>query len=176
MLPLGNGFDLDVSGKNWWLVGGGVGFSTLFPVAFALKGVKADFHIFLGARNIDQLPPPEWISGWDVPEKVTLCTDDGTLGYRGTVDAAVRERIGSLTQPEKERVTILSCGPPGMLKSLADIALSAGIPAFVSLENHMACGFGVCWGCATEIRSGEGKEYLRVCREGPVFNAGDVVW
>ena len=176
MLPLGNGFNLDVAGKIWWLAGGGVGFSTLYPAAFALAQAKADFHIFLGARNIDQHPPLEWIAGWDLPEKVTLCTDDGSLGYRGTVAAAVRERISLLTPSERERVMILSCGPHGMLKSLAETAMSAGIPAQVSLENHMACGYGVCWGCATEIITGEGKEYLRVCKEGPVFNAGDVAW
>ena len=176
MLPLGNGFNLDAAGKSWWLAGGGVGFSTLFPVAFALAEAGADFHIFLGARNSGQHPPTEWIQAWDVSGKVTLCTDDGTLGYRGTVVSAVRERISLLTQSDKKRVTILSCGPHGMLKSLAEMALSEGIPTKVSLENHMACGFGVCWGCAAEIGTGEDKEYLRVCKEGPVFNAGDVVW
>jgi dihydroorotate dehydrogenase electron transfer subunit len=40
----------------------------------------------------------------------------------------------------------------------------------------MACGFGVCWGCVTGIRDGEKTGYRRVCREGPVFDAKEVVW
>jgi len=176
MLPLGNGFSIEDAGKIWWLAGGGVGFSTLFPAAEALA--KKDFHMFLGARSYDQQPPRDWISGWDAPERITLCTDDGTLGYKGTVGAAVRERFKTLAPSDKERLTILACGPYGMLKDLAETAISLGIPAQVSLENHMACGFGVCWGCAAEVRDkeGTGTEYLRVCREGPVFNAGEVVW
>jgi len=173
-LPLGNGFRLDDAGRTWWLVGGGVGLSTVFPAAEALAG--EDFHMFLGARSCDQHPSREWIPGWDTPGRITLCTDDGMLGFNGTVGAAVRERLETLAPSEKKRLTILACGPGGMLKDLAETALSLDIPAQVSLENHMACGFGVCWGCATEIRASAGTEYLRVCREGPVFDAGDVVW
>ena len=40
----------------------------------------------------------------------------------------------------------------------------------------MACGFGVCWGCVTEVREGEATEYRRVCKDGPVFDAGEVAW
>jgi len=173
-LPLGNGFRLDDAGRIWWLVGGGVGLSTVFPAAAALAG--EDFHMFLGARSHDQHPPREWIPGWDVPGRISLCTDDGMLGFNGTVGAAVRERLKVLSPSDKERLTILVCGPWGMLKDLAETALSVGIPTQVSLENHMACGFGVCWGCAKEIRVSAGTEYLRVCKEGPVFDAGDVVW
>ena len=173
-LPLGNGFSLDDAGRIWWLVGGGVGLSTVFPAATYLAG--EDFHMFLGARSHDQHPPREWIPGWDTPERITLCTDDGMLGYNGTVGAAIRERLEVLSSSEKERLTILACGPKGMLKDLAETALPLGIPMQASLENHMACGFGVCWGCATEIRASGGAEYLRVCKEGPVFNAGEVLW
>jgi len=173
-LPLGNGFRLDDAGRTWWLVGGGIGLSTLFPAAAVLAG--EDFHMFLGARSQDQHPPREWISEWNASDRVSLCTDDGMLGYKGTVGAAVRERLKVLSPSEKERLTILACGPHGMLKDLAETVLPLGIPVQVSLENHMACGFGVCWGCATEVRASVGTEYLRICREGPVFNAGEVVW
>ena len=175
-LPLGNGFNLDGAGKIWWLVGGGVGVSTMIPAAAALAKEKADFRFFLGARSGDQHPPREWIPGWDIPEIVCSCTDDGGFGFCGTVGAAVREQYNLLLPSDRERLTILACGPRGMLKDIAETALSLGIPAQASLENYMACGFGVCFGCVMEIKTGEGAEYLRVCREGPVFDVGAVVW
>ena len=46
----------------------------------------------------------------------------------------------------------------------------------MALENHMACGFGVCWGCVVAVREGDRTAYRRVCREGPVFDAREVVW
>jgi dihydroorotate dehydrogenase electron transfer subunit len=175
-LPLGNGFRLDHPGRTWWLVGGGVGFSSVFPAAASLSGGKADFHRFLGARTRDQHPPREWVPGWDVPGRVSLCTDDGTLGYHGTVGRAVLGRLSLLTPSEKDRLTILACGPREMLKELAGTALPLGIPVQASLENHMACGFGVCWGCVTEVKDGDTTEYRRVCREGPVFDARVIAW
>ena len=92
-LPLGHGFEFPGEDRSWWLVGGGVGFSSVFPAAVALEGQRADFEIFLGARTRDQLPPGEWIPGGAVPGRVHLCTDDGTAGFFGTAAAALRDRI-----------------------------------------------------------------------------------
>ncbi|MBP2674135.1 MAG: pyrK [Deltaproteobacteria bacterium] len=175
-LPLGNGFRLDDPERTWWLVGGGVGFSTVFPAGVVLSEGKGDFEMFLGARTRDQLPPREWIPGGNLPGRVHFCTDDGTAGFHGTVGAAVLERLDGLRTSERGRLTILSCGPKEMLKEISGAALSHGVPAQVSLENHMACGFGVCWGCVAEIREGDGTAYRRVCKEGPVFDAREVVW
>jgi len=175
-LPLGNGFRLDAPNRAWWLVGGGVGFSSVFPAGAALSEGKGDFEMFLGARTRDQLPPREWVPGGNIPGRLHLCTDDGTAGFHGTVGAAVLDRLDGMKASELERLTILACGPREMLKEISGTALSRGIPAQVSLENHMACGFGVCWGCVTEVRAGETTEYRRVCKDGPVFDAGEVAW
>ena len=129
-----------------------------------------------GSRTREQLPPADWIPGGNLPGRVHLCTDDGTAGFFGTVSDAIRERLESLRPAERGRVTILACGPREMLKGIAATAAAHGVPAQVSLENHMACGFGVCWGCVAEVRDGERSAYRRVCREGPVFDAGEVVW
>jgi dihydroorotate dehydrogenase electron transfer subunit len=56
-----------------------------------------------------------------------------------------------------------------MMQRAAALAAAAGRPCFLSLENRMACGFGVCLGCAVP-RSGDG--YALVCLDGPVFEAG----
>jgi len=175
-LPLGNGFRLDAPDRVWWLVGGGVGFSSVFPAAAALSEGRADFEIFLGARSRDQLPPREWVPGGNLPGRLHLCTDDGTAGFHGTVGAAVRDRLDGMKAAHRERLSILACGPRGMLEEIAAAARSMRIPAQVSLENHMACGFGVCWGCVTEVRQGDAAEYRRVCKEGPVFDAEEIAW
>jgi len=60
-----------------------------------------------------------------------------------------------------------------MMRRCAELARAAGVPAIASLENRMACGFGVCLGCAVPASAGG---FALVCRDGPAFGAGDVVW
>jgi dihydroorotate dehydrogenase electron transfer subunit len=175
-LPLGRGYDLSGEGRSFWLAGGGVGFSTVFPAADALAQRKGEFELFLGGRSRDQLPPKGWTPGGEILGRVHLCTDDGTAGFHGTLVDAIRERMQGMSATALSRVTILACGPRPMLKGLAALADDAGVSMQASLENHMACGFGVCWGCVTAIREGETTAYRRVCKEGPVFDAKEVVW
>jgi dihydroorotate dehydrogenase electron transfer subunit len=175
-LPLGSGFDLGGRDRIWWLAGGGVGFATVFPAGAALEDAKGDFEMFLGARTRPQLPPTQWVPGGGLPGRVHLCTDDGTAGFAGTVGSALRERLNGLKEFDRNRLTILACGPRAMLREISEAALPLGARVQVSLENHMACGFGVCWGCVTEVREGEASVYRRVCREGPVFDAREIVW
>jgi dihydroorotate dehydrogenase electron transfer subunit len=175
-LPLGRGFDLGKDGRLYWLVGGGVGFSTVFPAAAALGRRRVEYEMFLGSRTRMQLPPREWTPGGSAPGRVHLCTEDGTAGYFGRVTDAVRERMAALSGADASRLTILACGPREMLKEIAMDAVSLGAEMQAALENHMACGFGVCWGCVVALREGEKTAYRRVCREGPVFDAREVVW
>jgi dihydroorotate dehydrogenase electron transfer subunit len=175
-LPLGRGFDLSGEDRLFWLVGGGVGFSSAFPAADALSRRKGEYEMFLGGRSRDQLPPREWTPGSHSAGRLHLCTDDGTAGFHGTVVDALRERMKGMAPADLARVVVLACGPRPMLKGLADLAAGAGVSMQASLENHMACGFGVCWGCVAAIRDGEATAYRRVCKEGPVFDAKEVVW
>lgn len=175
-LPLGRGFVTGRPGRAWWLVGGGVGFSSILPAAAALFDEGTPFHLFLGARTRDELPPKEWTPGAVRPGCLHVCTEDGTAGFHGRVSEAVVERLSRLSAAERAQVTILACGPWEMLKALAVHAEACGIEAQVALENRMACGFGVCWGCVVATRAGEAVAHRRVCREGPVFDAREVVW
>jgi len=52
------------------------------------------------------------------------------------------------------------------------IAKARDIPCFISLEEQMACGIGVCLGCAIPARS---RPFRYVCSNGPVFDAADVL-
>jgi dihydroorotate dehydrogenase electron transfer subunit len=67
---------------------------------------------------------------------------------------------------------IYCCGPDPMMKKVAEIADKYKAGCEVSLENSMACGFGVCLCCVTPTLQGN----QRVCVEGPVFNARDLGW
>jgi dihydroorotate dehydrogenase electron transfer subunit len=158
-LPLGRGFDLGQAGRTYWLLGGGVGFSSVFPAAAVLSRRRTGYEMFLGARTREH-----------------FCTEDGTAGYHGRVTDAAMERMGTLSPEAASRLTILACGPRDMLKEIAVEALQRGAAVQVALENHMACGFGVCWGCVVTLWDGNRTAYRRVCREGPVFDAKEVVW
>lgn len=175
-LPLGRGFDLGNPEREYWLVGGGVGFSSVFPAAVVLARRRARFELFLGAKTGDHLPPREWTPGGSGGDRIRLCTEDGTAGFRGRVTDVVLERLGRLGAERASRLTILACGPWPMLRELALRAQASGASIQVGLENHMACGFGVCWGCVVALREGTGTAHRRVCREGPVFDGKEVAW
>ena len=54
---------------------------------------------------------------------------------------------------------------------------SLGLPGDdFELEAKMACGVGACMGCVVKVRDGDGFKYVRVCKEGPVFDAQEVLW
>lgn len=63
-----------------------------------------------------------------------------------------------------------------MLHALAEVARFWQTPCHVSLETPMACGLGICFSCVTKMRTDSGWDYRRVCVEGPIFDAGCLVW
>lgn len=104
---------------------------------------------------------------------VEVATDDGSAGHHGYVTDLLEQRLARGERPAK----VVGCGPPAMLASLTRLVNRYDVPCDLSLENHMACGFGACFSCVAPIRQSDGSTDLRrVCVEGPVFNAQDVVW
>ena len=109
----------------------------------------------------------------DAGMEVELATDDGSSGHHGLVTDLLVRRLASGIRPAK----IVGCGPPAMLAALAKVALRENLACDLSLENHMACGFGVCFSCVAPIRQADGTTDLRrVCVEGPIFSAPDVMF
>ena len=105
---------------------------------------------------------------------VSVATDDGSLGHHGLVTELMTSKLD-----QNEKWKVYSCGPHPMMKAIAGYCLKKSWPCQVSLETLMACGISACLGCA--IRgSGQvadnSKPYLHVCKEGPVFEAGEVAW
>jgi dihydroorotate dehydrogenase electron transfer subunit len=104
---------------------------------------------------------------------VELATDDGTAGHHGFVTELLAHRLARGERPAK----VVGCGPPVMLAALAKLVASHRIECEVSLESHMACGFGACFSCVAPIHQDDGSTDLRrVCVEGPVVPADRVDW
>ena len=166
--PLGNGFSLPESGEGIILIGGGIGTPPLLSVAQTLPGQT---EAILGFRNADAC-----ILARDFAlacANVQIATDDGSLGFHGLVTDLLRERIAV---KEKPCTGILACGPTPMLKAIAALAQEHQIPCQVSLEERMGCGVGACLVCACKTKEADGEHYRHVCKDGPVFDAREVVW
>jgi dihydroorotate dehydrogenase electron transfer subunit len=104
---------------------------------------------------------------------VELATDDGSAGHHGFVTDLLAARLDRGDRPAK----VVGCGPPAMLAALSRLISRFGVACDVSLENHMACGFGACFSCVAPVRQADGTVDLRrVCVEGPVFPAAAVDW
>lgn len=160
LAPLGRGFTIE-KGKKLAFIGGGIGTP---PMLYAAK--QADKAVaILGFRSKEQVILTDDFEAAGC--EVLLTTDDGSAGIHGFVTDALSSVIGKLDG-------ICACGPHIMLKSVADMAKKHDIPCQVSLEERMGCGVGACLVCACKTKM-DGKEgYSHVCKDGPVFAAGEV--
>ncbi len=165
--PLGHGFPIEASAAPALLVGGGTGIASLFELAKALAALGRRVNVLLGARSEPDLIGLEDFARLDV--ELECATEDGSRGHHGLVTEPLAERL-AVSAPGS---TVFACGPAPMMRAAAELAEAQGAPCFVSLENPMACGFGVCLGCAAPRREGG---FSLVCREGPVFEAGEIDW
>jgi dihydroorotate dehydrogenase electron transfer subunit len=162
--PLGRPFPAPAPGERALLVAGGTGIASVYQLAAQLCG--SDCQVLLGARSAADLMGEGDFAALGVP--LRIATEDGSRGERGLVTALLEQ---ALTAPGRKRV--YTCGPTPMMARVAQLAAAAGLPCVVSLENHMACGFGVCLGCAAPLAAGG---YALVCRDGPAFEAGQIAW
>lgn len=167
--PLGRPFSPPESGRIL-LVAGGVGVVPLAFLAWNCPQERGRMVFLMGAANRDRMPDMDRLVPADL--ELHLATDDGSLGYGGFVTDLIEAHA------VPGQTAIFTCGPHPMMARVADIASDLDLPCFASLENHMACGFGVCVGCVVEYRQAEREDlrYRRVCIEGPVVDARAIVW
>lgn len=185
--PLGRGFPLEVPGTPV-LIAGGRGVSPLMFAAAALAAGGRRCEFIYGARTRHQLV------GLDeartrfgrMGARLHLATEDGSRGLRGTTV----ECLAALAPRWRGPLVLHACGPHAMLRAVARWGLEHGVPTFVAMESAMACGTGVCRGCAlprsetaraaydeTGAPSLCGnRDYALCCTEGPVFAAGELDW
>ncbi|MCX6282078.1 MAG: dihydroorotate dehydrogenase electron transfer subunit [Bacteroidetes bacterium] len=161
--PLGNSFSLPSSDKVL-LIGGGAGVAPLMFMGDFLnrKNIRPDFLV--GFRSADEVSQIDEYSKFG---KVHLSTDDGSMGEKGFV---TQHPVFNQAPLPYDR--IYCCGPEAMMHAVSKLAAEKGVPCEVSLENYMACGYGVCLCCITQTDKGN----ERVCMEGPVFDTERLKW
>ena len=157
LVGLGNGFEVKENIKPL-LVGGGIGIAPLFALAQKFNELGIKPTLVYGARSKDDIVLVEELQKLC---NVIVCTDDGTLGFKGNV-------IECIKNSNIDFDYYYSCGPYKMLQFLS-MAYPNGC---VSLEARMGCGFGACMGCSIQTTKGP----QRVCKEGPVFEATEVIF
>jgi dihydroorotate dehydrogenase electron transfer subunit len=151
--PLGNGWQR--SDGRIALIGGGCGIAPLLHTA----KVFGEVDLYLGFQD-----RPFLVEAFEkLATRVVITSESGRGGRMGVV-------IDDFDPANYE--ACYACGPHEMLKTLAQICNTAGVPLIVSLEERMACGIGACLGCAVKTTNG----VRSVCRDGPVFRAEEVVW
>ena len=184
--PLGNGFGPGPGGDEsvvfvaggigqtpflalgkWWLGRARYGSS---PVTTPAPTTHAATLLY-GVRSSDMAAGLDDFEAAGIA--VELATDDGSAGHHGFVTDLLARRLERGDRPAR----VVGCGPPAMLAALARLTSRYELACDVSLENHMACGFGVCFSCVAPIRQPDGSTDLRrVCVEGPIFAASAVAW
>jgi dihydroorotate dehydrogenase electron transfer subunit len=162
--PLGTPFRLPDARERAVLAGGGTGIASLYELA-RRACERGPVAVLLGARTAGDLMGRDDFAALGVDLRVA--TEDGSAGRRGLVTELLEDALA------EGPARVYACGPTAMMRRAAALAASAGRLCSVSLENRMACGFGVCLGCAVP-RAGGG--FALVCRDGPVFDAAGVAW
>ncbi len=165
--PLGVGFPLPQVGQRALLVGGGTGIASLYELATAARA-RGPVVVLLGARAAGDLMGREDFVALGV--ELRIATEDGSEGWRGRITELLER---ALAEPGAAEDLVYACGPTPMMRRAAEIAAAQGRRCIVSLENRMACGFGVCLGCAVPRAEGG---FALVCRDGPVLDAQAVRW
>ncbi len=184
--PLGNAFTVPAGTQELVLVAGGIGVPPVIALAETLAADRGNGRrarsrgpamvAFLGGRSkADILCAADFRRAG---ARVSVATEDGSAGRRGLVTDLLERHLAG--QPPAGRA-IYACGPPGMLRRVAEVAAAHGVPCQLSMEAPMGCGIGICMGCAIPVRwpeadGGPAVRYRLCCKDGPVFDADEVVW
>jgi dihydroorotate dehydrogenase electron transfer subunit len=171
--PLGRGFRLPEAtrSREVMVIGGGVGVAPLLPLVRLLVKEHYQIRVLMGAPTASRLLRAEAFR--QEGAAVILVTEDGSSGNQGTAATMLSSLLDTANTGY-----LYACGPFGMLRVVAAIARDYQLPLQVSLDTYFACGVGACQGCACRVKNkvtGE-ETFARVCREGPVFTAEEVVW
>ena len=186
------------------LIGGGVGMAPLIYLGQALKYYSFRIKAFIGIDSFETLSYRDHLAtsmgenakeayiyiddlenigltrddiyvSYDNDKQVKYDKIDDSHRYFGFVTNQYKEYLEHLN--ETKNILAFSCGPMPMMKRLNTIIKDYKIPLRVFLEKRMACGIGVCLSCVCRNKDNNNNEkYVRVCKDGPLFNAEDIVW
>jgi len=164
--PLGTPFPDPAPGARAVIAAGGTGIASVYELAAGLCARGIPVLALLGARRAADLMGEADFAASKI--ELAIATEDGSRGTRGLVTDLLETALAGA-----RNAVVYACGPTPMMAAAARIADRHGVACWASLENPMACGFGVCLGCAAPLRSGG---FALVCRDGPVLPAHDVAW
>ena len=181
--PLGNGISSDgiprlpgelrkdisvPEGVTAWLICGGMGFASLNLAIRELNQFYPRSVLFYGSKTKSEIVSLEK-DPYRVKQEIIVATEDGTAGYAGLVTDLFVQQI--LENPGK-KILVITCGPKPMMRKVAEICEGQEFDCYVILETIMACGIGACLGCSIKTTKG----MKRICHDGPVFDAKEVIW
>jgi len=172
---------IDIIGPlgNYWsnynhltpiLIGGGVGIAPIINLHNLLLDVSIEHYLIMGARIKE-----EHFIQHDPDNKIYLSTDRGNYGIKGNVIDALKIVLDKNIKEYK----IFTCGPPGMMNSVADYSLINNLDCDLALETIMACGIGICQGCTVtkktdSLENSYREKYALACIDGPIFNVKEI--
>jgi dihydroorotate dehydrogenase electron transfer subunit len=186
------------------VIGGGVGMAPLIFIVQALRYYSYNVKAFIGIEKMEMLKYKLNSDGLDATfseEDPTIYVDDliETGMDRSDIYVSSEEEIVYRRIPKENlykgfvsgqydnyllhsrsarKILAFACGPFDMMKALVPITEKYGILLKVLIEKRMACGIGVCLSCVCETRKSVEAEsrYSRVCTDGPIFDANEIVW
>lgn len=161
--PRGQGFRYTGEENDFILVAGGIGLAPLNFLGQQLADKGKNVHLLFAPKRDAML-----MGAFTVKTGVTV----HYTGNRHTVADDLGKIITALENP----CGVFTCGPNGFIKLVAQTAQAHGLQTQASLESRMSCGMGVCLGCVVAVRGGDDWVYKNVCRDGPVFDAGEVIF
>lgn len=169
--PLGTPFAYPRRLTNCLLVAEGLGSAALAFLGQELVSRNKRVDMVLGGATMDAVFKP--IEAKRLSQTVSILTDDGSLGERGSIVDALPEVIDR-TGAE----VLYAAAPMATLDRIASTCLERRLPAQVAVQEPLACGTGLCHGCVVPVArtDGSGYDHLRACVEGPVFNPARVLW
>jgi dihydroorotate dehydrogenase electron transfer subunit len=162
--PLGHGFDLTRDFDLAVVVAGGLGVAPFPFLTRVLSQRRFSIVSFVGGRTAGQLQ-------LDGLKNVSVATDDGSTGFRGTVVDLLSSELEKISGSNP---MVFTCGPREMFRSLQQLIRETKLPCQASVETAMACGVGLCQGCPVETTEGWQK-YRLSCKDGPVFDLSKIV-
>ena len=171
--PFGRGWPLqEMGGRDVVLVLGGLGCAPAVSVIQYVLRRRERFGklvIIQGVKHAEDLIWREQYDRWaKLPDtQVLVAADEGAAFWPWHVGRVTE--LFSLARFIPEWAVAMMCGPEGMMCAAADSLLARGLPEsqlYLSMERNMQCAVGRCGHCQF------GGDF--VCREGPVFNWGEV--
>lgn len=165
--PIGNFWHVPEGISSALLVGNGAGVSALFMLAKRLKGQGVRVHMVFGAPSKDVAVETARTLSDALDGNVDVCTADGAYGGSGDCASHALDLLHATSYD------FVACSASKEMPApIAHACAEKGIPCQVWLGSHMGCGVGACLGCVMDTTRGR----VRVCVDGPIFDAKEVIW